>query len=149
MAVPILTVDASVWVSAFEPADALHSAARTFLVECQRQQILLASPTIALLETACAISRRFVSPEKGRLAARRLATSPLLRLAPLHGALEEHALELGTALGLRAADALYVALSVRLGADLVTTDRELLDRTSDHLRAWKPADWLEAHAEGR
>lgn len=147
MAVAMLTVDASVWVSAFEPADALHPAARALLMECERHHILLASPTIALLETARAISRRFASPDKGRRAAQRLAISPLLRLAPQNAAFEEHALELGTALGLRDADALYAALSVRLGADLVTTDRELLDRTAGHVHAWTPADWLETHAD--
>ncbi|MBK6770293.1 MAG: hypothetical protein IPG72_15050 [Ardenticatenales bacterium] len=38
------------------------------------------------------------------------------------------------------------ALSARLNADLVTTDRELLDRTSGHLRARTPADGLAACA---
>ncbi|MEO8084963.1 MAG: PIN domain-containing protein [Ardenticatenales bacterium] len=147
MAPPLLTVDACVWVAAFEPADALHPAARAFLIECQRRHVPLASPTIALLETGCAISRRFGSPEKGRRAARLWATNPLLHLMPVDAELEAHALELGTALRLRAADALYAALAARLDADLLTTDGELLDRTAGYVRASTPARWLEAHAE--
>lgn len=142
----MLTVDASVWVSAFEPADAFHLASRTFLHECVLQRVGLASPTLALLETGCALARRWRSTDKGREAAVRLSLSPLLRLAPLNHALEQHALEIGTALGLRAADAIYAALSVRLDAALVTTDNELLDRTAGYVRTWTPSGWLAAHA---
>ena len=142
----MLTVDSCVWVSSFEPTDAFHPSARAFLIECQRQQVVLASPTIAVLETGCALSRRLQSPERGREAALLLALSPLLQLVPMHADLEADALRIGTALGLRAADAIYTALSVHLHADLVTTDRELLNRTTGALRAWTPAEWLAVHA---
>lgn len=145
----MLTIDACVWVSVYEPADALHPAAQAFLRECARQHMELASPTLALLETGCALARRLRSPDKGMAAVRHLSASPLLRLTPLSPALERHALKIGTKLGLRAADAVYAALSVRLHADLVSTDRDLLDRTSGHLRAWTPAEWVAAHATGR
>lgn len=143
-----LIVDASVWVAAFDASDAFHEPARRFLRHCQRHGIALASPTLAMVEVGCALSRRLRSPARGLEAATRLAALPFMRLAPSNAGLEGAVLVLGTELGLRGADALYAALAVHLAAALVTTDRELLLRTAERLKAWTPAGWLEAHAAG-
>jgi predicted nucleic acid-binding protein len=56
--------------------------------------------------------------------------------------LEREALILGTQLRLRGADVLYAVVAMRSGSILITTDRELRQRTHDHLIALTPAEWL-------
>jgi len=92
---------------------------------------------------------RLRSPARGREAATRLAALPFVRLAPTSAVLEGAALMIGTELGLRGADALYAALAIRSNADLITTDRELLDRTAERFRSSTPAAWLEARTADR
>lgn len=138
----MLTVDASVWVSAFDTTDAFHAPSREFLRRVGERMIPLTAPSFVIVETGCALTRRFRSPERGRQAAEGLALFPLLRLEPVDAALERAALIIGTDLYLRAADALYAAVAVRTGSSLITTDRELGQRTQGHLEALTPQEWL-------
>lgn len=137
----MIVVDASLWVSAFDPTDALHAPAREFLRRCQRRVEPLVIPSFAVIETGCALARRFAAPERGQEAAERLLAFPLLQVMPVDAALERAALRLGTRCRLRAADSLYAALALQLGVPLVTTDLELIERASQHIRVLPPTDW--------
>lgn len=138
----MLTIDASVWVSAFDTTDSLHAAGREFLRQAQAQMLPIVVPSFVLVETGCALARRFRSAERGRRAAERLVVFPLVRLEPTDAFLEREALILGAQLRLRGADALYAAVAMRTGSTLITTDRELRQRTQGHLVALTPEEWL-------
>ena len=142
----MLTIDASVWVSAFDRTDELHVSCRDFLRAVTDDLVHLNGPSFVLVETACAVARRAGAPEVGRNVARAVAGAPRLELVPTDRDLEQAAIDLGTAHALRVADALYAAVAARTGSLLVTTDRELAHRLAPTVVALTPADWLAARA---
>ena len=86
----MLTVDANVWVAAFDPTDALHAPSVSFLRYLATRRDSDCAPSFLALEVGCALTRRLARPEAGA-----------------DDALLSHALRAGTARGLHAADALY------------------------------------------
>jgi predicted nucleic acid-binding protein len=63
---------------------------------------------------------------------------PSLRLFDLDPPLIDHASQLAIELRLRGADAVYVALSARLGIPLVTWDLDVLDRAAGRIEVRTP-----------
>ncbi len=138
----MITVDASVWVAAFDPRDRFHDASETFLREHARRGTRLHAPAIVVLETGCAIARRARNPASGEAAAARLRSHPALDLHPVDATLLSAARKLGTKLLLKSADSLYVAVADLRGAPLVTWDEEVVRRagarTPEHGIEGKP-----------
>ncbi|MCU0728024.1 MAG: PIN domain-containing protein [Planctomycetes bacterium] len=134
----MLTVDASVWVAAFDPKDRFHRRSTAFLREVSRREERLAGPAFVVLEVACAIARRAGDPHLGEVVADRLGAHPALLLHPLDEVLLAAAEALGVRRLLRGADALYAATAELLDARLVSWDEELLSRGG----AIKPDTWL-------
>lgn len=134
-----VVVDASVWVSAADPADPTSSTSRALLSTLAAQRVPVRLPAHAHLEVACALARRLRSAEAARKLARDLLAYPLLTVRPLDTSLLDAALQLGTESFLRSGDALYLA-SVEGNDDLVTWDTELVERGG----GVSPADWLAA-----
>lgn len=126
-----MVVDASVWVSAFLPADAHHVAVVAFLACLVERGEPVALPNLALAEIAGAIARR---TDDAGLAAEALALvrrQALLSVVALDDSLGEAAALLAMNARLRGADAVYVALAARLNTALVTLDREVLERGAE------------------
>lgn len=121
-------VDASVWVSRFLPGDEHHLASREWLAAGMGHARGLVSPALVLPEVAGAISRRTDSIGLGSKAAKLIESLPGCRLVPVDGPLAEIAAKLAAELHLRGADAVYLAVSYRLGIPLVTWDHEQLAR---------------------
>ena len=117
-------VDASVWVSRLVPRDVHHAASRRWLEERAAGGDLVISPTLLLAEVAGAISRRTGHADLAYEAVQMLLRLTELRLVPLDGRLGRSAAQLAAAIGLRGADAVYVATAHHLNVPLVTWDRE-------------------------
>lgn len=124
------TIDASVWVSAFEPNDALHAPSRDFLERVAETDLPVYGPAFALLEIGCAIGRRTGREDFARKAAAHFRAFPGLMLLPVDQALLEEALKVGLDRRLRAADSLYAAIARKTGSILVSWDRELVGRAN-------------------
>jgi predicted nucleic acid-binding protein len=122
------TVDACVWVAAFDVADRFHRESAGFLREAARRDVRLHAPRLVLLEVRCAIARRSGHAEAGARAESALRAAPFLRLHAMDERLLDTAGELGATQRLRAADALYAACAALHRAPLVTWDAELLAR---------------------
>jgi predicted nucleic acid-binding protein len=137
----MLTVDASVWVAAADRSDGSCTASREFLSALAQRRLQAVLPSFAWVEIACALARRCRDAKVGRRLAAGLLTSPLIVRVDLGGALLGHAVECGTALGLRGADALYAATAALHGTQLVAWDAELVDRAG----ALTPPAWLAAN----
>jgi predicted nucleic acid-binding protein len=137
----MLTVDANIWVAAFDPLDRFHHHSRDFLAAVTQQGIALAGPTFVLVEVACALVRRAQNPATGKVAFERLRLHPLLRLQPLDDALLARAAELGVERLVRGADALYAATAQLHQGQLISWDDELIRCVG----AITPADWLAAN----
>jgi len=65
----MLTVDANVWVAAFDPTDALHAPSVSFLRYLATRRDSDCAPSFLALEVGCALTRRLARPEAGAAAA--------------------------------------------------------------------------------
>lgn len=137
----MLTLDANIWIAAYDPTDHFHAQSTAFLVAVTRQAQPLNGPAFVLIEAGCALARRAQSTAAGQAAYQRLQHHPLLTLQPLDDALLAVAARLGLQHLLRGADALYAATAEISGAHLISWDAELVRRAA----AVTPADWLAAN----
>ena len=139
-----LVVDASVWVSAADATDARSEASRTFLAGVVVRQLPIALPELAWIEIACALARRLRNAEQGRSLTERMLGSPLVRTYSLNRARLREAIQVGTGSFLRSGNALYAALAEGLEGEVVSWDRELVERAG----ALTPQGWIDARSPG-
>jgi len=133
----MITIDASVWMAFFEPKDAFHMESVAFLRECERRRVEMFAPSLAIVETACAMARRQRDGAKGLAVARSLQAIPILRWVDVDMTLIDEVLNCGTRGLLRGADAIYAAAAASTGTTLVTWDNELIERAG----GVTPSDW--------
>ena len=139
------TVDANVWVAAYDATDRFHADSTAFLYALANLGISARAPAVLLLEVACALARRFGDASIGREASAKLEERTMLSLEPLDSRLLWEAVHLGTANRLRAADALYAATAARSrDGVLVSWDLELIERAG----AVTPPVWLSTQGVG-
>src|SRR5438093_10878855 len=119
----MVTVDANVWIAAFDPTDAFHGPSTAFLLEATRRRMPLHGPTFVIIEVACALTRRLLNPAIGTRAAGEISAHRLMRLERLDSALLGLALRLGLQQRLRGADALYAATAQLAGDALISWDK--------------------------
>ncbi|HRA54275.1 MAG TPA: type II toxin-antitoxin system VapC family toxin [Thermoflexales bacterium] len=139
----MLTLDANVWVAAFDPRDAHHRESATFFEMISRQKLALHGPAIVVLEVTCALARRLRRVGPADEAARWLRAYPALQLHPIDEGLLDQALTLGSERGLRGMDALYAATAVLMDASLISWDSELIQRAG----ALSPIDWIASQTD--
>ena len=130
--------DASVWVARLLPEDAHHAATMGWLDDAISRYEILYAPVSLLSEVAGALARRSGRSRIGREALETLQEVPSLRLEPIGHDLALLAGELAADLRVRGADALYLALAVRLTVPLVSWDREQRERGSGAVRTLSP-----------
>jgi predicted nucleic acid-binding protein len=133
-----MVVDASVWVSAFLPADAHHAVALHFLRRTVERGDATVLPNLALAEIGGAIARRTGDPALAAGALALIRRLPLLTIHAVDEGLGEAAARLAVSTGLRGADAVYVALAASSDAPLVTFDREIIDQAGAGARVVMP-----------
>lgn len=137
----MLTIDASVWVSAADRTDMFSLSSRHFLAGALRRQLPIYLPSFAWLEIACALARRRQDAARSQQLASLVLTSPFIVLVECDGPLLAQAQLAGAQAYLRATDALYVATATIHSAALISWDQELIRRAG----AIAPTDWLAAN----
>ncbi len=120
----MVVMDASVWVSRLVPQDEHHAASREWLEAFLAHEGRVVAPALLLPEIAGAVSRRTGKPQLARAAVGQLQRLTALRLVRLDQRLAESAARLAGDLGLRGADAIYVATAQQLKIPLLTWDEE-------------------------
>jgi predicted nucleic acid-binding protein len=125
-----VAVDASVWVARLVQGDHYHAISRQWLEEQRLKGVFLVSPGLLLVEVAGAIARRTGDAQLARRAVSALKDIGALTLVSMEADLVELAAEVAADLGLRGADALYLALAARLGIPLATLDQYQRERAS-------------------
>jgi len=136
------TVDASVFLNAFNPYEAGHEASHRFLAGLQEQAVPIIVPLLLLPEVAAAVSRGREDEALAREFATALTHLPHLVWVPLDRTLARQAADVAAQYRLRGSDAVYAAVALRFGATLITLDREQLDRVEVVLAARTPAGAL-------
>src|SRR5438105_2029969 len=118
------TVDASVFVNAFNPHERGHVASLPFLAAILQRGDPIIVPALLLVEIASAISRATDYTDGALAYAQSIEGLPHVSLIPLTLALARQAANLAATLRLRGADAVYVSVARRYGTMLVSRDRE-------------------------
>lgn len=133
------TVDASVWVNAFDQREPDFETSRRFLHALHEQALPVVVPNLVLVEVAGAISRTRRDPVKAQEFATAVAQLPNVTLLPLDGDLAEEARGLAAQNGLRGADAVYAAVALHAHCTLVSLDQEHLTRLTAVVQVRAPA----------
>jgi len=141
----MIVVDASVWVARLVPQDIFHGAVRAWMAARRDENTLLISPSLLLPEVAGAIARRTGDPALAAQAIEMLEHLPGLRLVEMERSLAAEAAVLAARLGLRGADALYLATASYLNLPLCTLVEDQARRAGYQIKIETiPADALEA-----
>ena len=122
------TVDASVFVNAFNPHEDGHAESLQILAAIQEAGDPIVVPTLLLPEIASAVARASNDPAGAIGYASATAALPQLMLVSLTPAMARQAARLAATHKLRGADSVYVAVARRYGTTLVTRDDEQRSR---------------------
>jgi len=136
------TIDASVFINAFNPAEAGHADSQRLLAQLRSQAAPLIAPTLLLSEVAAAIRRGRGDEALARQFTAALSRLPHLVLTPLDQVLAQQAGEIAAQYSLRGSDAVYAAVALRFGSTLVTLDREQRERVANALPTCTPTEAL-------
>ena len=136
------TVDASVFMNAFNPYEAGHEDSHRLLAMLQEQATPIIVPTLLLPEVAAAVGRGRQDADLAREFAVTLSRLPHLVLIPVDATLAQQAADVAARHQLRGSDAVYAAVALRFGSTLVTLDREQRERVADVLLTRYPAEML-------
>lgn len=136
------TLDASVVMNAFNPAEAGHAISFQLQTAIQSQAIPVFVPTLLLTEVAATIARVLGDTPGARDFVLRLSRLPYLRFASLTRPLALTAANLAAEYRLRGADAVYVAVARQFGTTLVTLDDQQRTRAATSVNTRTPAEAL-------
>lgn len=123
-----VTIDASVFVSAFTPSEPAHQASRAFMLNVREQSIPIIVPVLVLPEISAALSRGQSKPELGKAFVQELRNFPNTTFVDVDGSIATLAVDIAANNRLRGSDAIYAAVTLRFGTELITLDREQLER---------------------
>lgn len=135
-------IDASVFINAFNPAEADHAESRRLLGQLRDRAIPIIAPTLVLPEVSAAIKRGRGDEDLARRFVVALSRLPHLVLVPLDQGLAQQASDMAAQYSLRGSDAVYTAVALRFGSTLVTLDREQHSRVASALTTRTPTEAL-------
>ncbi len=139
---PRYTVDASVFVNAFNPHEDGHAESLAILVAIQEREDPIIVPTLLVPEIASAVARASDDSVGAIQYADATAALPHLTTVALSPTMARHAAELAATHRLRGADAVYVAVARRYGTTLVSRDEEQRSRGSAIVTCQTPEEAL-------
>lgn len=138
----LLTIDSSVFVSAARPREPGHKDCTAFLAWVRKERPRLFLPTLLMVEVASALRRTGSAPNLAREYALAIGQLPNVVLVALDEGVARRSAALGCQHGLRGADAVFLASAALFAADLITLDREQLQRGSRVVQTFSPAAFL-------
>lgn len=136
------TIDASVFINAFNPAEPGHAESNRLLALLQEKAAPIIVPTLVLPEVAAAVARGQDDAELARRFASALIQLPHLVLIPVDTTLAQQSADLAAQHRLRGSDAVYAAVALRFGSTLVTLDRQQREQVAEVVTTRWPAEAL-------
>jgi predicted nucleic acid-binding protein len=140
--VRLLTIDSSVFVSAARQGETGNAESTIFLRWVRESGARLFLPTLLIAEVAAALSRTGSAPVLAQQYALAIGHLPNTVLVALDEALAHQAAALGARHKLRGADCIFLASAALFAAQLVTLDREQLQRGSSIVQTLSPGEFL-------
>lgn len=104
----------------------------------REQSIPIIVPVLVLPEISAALSRGQGKPELGKAFVQELKGFPNTTFVDVDETVADLAVEIAANNRLRGSDAVYAAVALRFGTELVTLDREQLERLPKVLSVRKP-----------
>jgi predicted nucleic acid-binding protein len=138
----LLTIEASVFVSAARPIEIGHADSTAFLPWVRNTRPRLFLPTLVMAEVAAALSRTGSKPGLAQQYAMAVGQLPNTVMVVLDEGLARQAAALGAQHKLRGADAVYLASAALFAAELVTLDHEQLRRGAAIVQTLTPAEFM-------
>jgi predicted nucleic acid-binding protein len=123
-----VTVDASVFVRALSPDEDGSDESAEFISQLKKEGVALVQPTLFVTEIVAAIARKQESTDIAMEVLHDLRKFPKLTLVGLDDDFAVFASEVAANNRLRGSDAVYAAVALRFGTELITLDREQLER---------------------
>lgn len=136
------TIDASVFINAFNPAEAGHTESQHLLAQLRDQATPIIAPTLVLPEVSAAIRRGRDDESLARRFVAALSRLPHLVLVSLDLTLAQQASDVAAQYSLRGSDAVYAAVALRFGSTLITLDQEQHERVASALTTRTPTEAL-------
>ena len=121
-------VDASVYVALINAHEDAHAESWAWLRAAHADGVNIAAPVILVTEVAAAISRGLDQPTLAWRAVQQILSGKLVELVPVATPMAKRAADIAIDHRIRGADALYVALAEHRDDELITLDRQQLDR---------------------
>ncbi len=121
-------VDASVYVALIHRHEEGHEASWAWLRQALQAEEAITAPTLLVAEVAAALGRGLGDPELAHRAVEQILSRNVVELAPVSISLATRAGLIAADARLRGSDAVYVALAEQLDDELVTLDRQQLER---------------------
>ncbi len=123
-----VTVDASVFVNALSPDEDGSDTSSDFISQLKQEGTAFIQPTLFIPEVVASIARKQESPKTGIEILHQLRKIPKLTLVDLDDDFADLASEIAANSRLRGSDAVYAAVALRFGTELITLDKEQLAR---------------------
>jgi predicted nucleic acid-binding protein len=133
-----VTIDASVFVSAFTPSEKAHDESKAFMRDVREAGASIIVPTLVVPEIAAAIGRGQGKPDLGYAFAIEVSQFPNVTLIDVDEILADAAAEIAAHYRLRGSDAVYAAVATRFATDLITLDQEQLQRMKKVISVRRP-----------
>lgn len=135
-------LDASVFVADTVTTEPFHLDAHDLLAALAAEGAAIYLPGIILPEVAAAVARGTGNQDLARQSVTLYRQWPGVRIIPVDEVLADLAADLAAGQRIRGCDAVYVALAQRLGAALITLDRQQRARTPYGLTTYSPGEAL-------
>ena len=140
----IFTVDASVFVSAYNDYEIGHDESHQFLELLRARGLPLIEPMLLLPEVTAAIARVYQDAELATSVATNVKALPHITLVPMNEAIVDIAINVAAHQRLRGSDAVYAAVARRYNTTLVTLDQEQYARVGNVVTAQTPGEAVAA-----
>jgi len=142
-----LTLDANIWVGAFDPDDLRQPVCKNVLkIVFSHPDVTVFSPYLMEVEVLASIARRFNDAGKINDMKHLIRSHQRHHWFSLNNKLAMEATRCATTFLLRGSDAVYVAVALTNNASLLTYDQEIITRASSTVPVLKPDQWLKTRA---
>ena len=133
-----ITVDASVFVNALSPDEDGSDQSAEFISQLKKDGSQFIQPSLFLPEVVASIARKQDDTEIALEVLQDLRKIPSLALIDLDDSLADLVSDIAATHRLRGSDAIYAAVALRFGTELITLDKEQLERLPKVLIVRKP-----------
>ena len=131
-------IDASVYVTLLNAHEEAHARSWTWFQAAQAAREQIIAPAILLPEVAAVISRGVGNKELAVQTVEQLLDAGIIELVPVTLAAAEQAARIASDYRIRGCDAVYIALTDQMKGELITLDRQQLERAADLIKVRKP-----------